>query len=230
MNGHLRAQLGGWFFMAALAPAFAQGTIFTCVDAKGRKLTSDRPIAECMDREQKELNKTGSVRRVHGPQLTASERVAQEQKEREALQAKQRADEDRRREKALLARYPNAESHQRERTNAVSAVDAVIAEGNKRVAELKAQRKKLDEETEFYKADPSKTPAKLKRQIEESEQQMAAQQRYVANQEEEKRRVQARFDEERAKLKVMWAGGGTVAVTAAAAAPPAASAAASGKR
>jgi hypothetical protein len=25
------------------------GGIYTCVDAKGRKLTSDRPIAECAD-------------------------------------------------------------------------------------------------------------------------------------------------------------------------------------
>ena len=29
--------------------------IYTCTDAKGRKLTSDRPIPECHDREQRVL-------------------------------------------------------------------------------------------------------------------------------------------------------------------------------
>ena len=31
----------------------AQAAIYTCVDAQGRRITSDRPIAACMDREQR---------------------------------------------------------------------------------------------------------------------------------------------------------------------------------
>ncbi|WP_432214584.1 DUF4124 domain-containing protein, partial [Salmonella enterica] len=44
-----------------MSPAWAQGGIYTCVDAKGRKLTADRPILDCIDREQKELNASGQV-------------------------------------------------------------------------------------------------------------------------------------------------------------------------
>ncbi|OYX12745.1 MAG: DUF4124 domain-containing protein, partial [Acidovorax sp. 32-64-7] len=29
------------------------GSIYTCVDRQGRRLTADRPIAECLDREQR---------------------------------------------------------------------------------------------------------------------------------------------------------------------------------
>ncbi len=36
--------------------------IYTCIDAKGRRLTSDRPIPECLDRAQDLRNKDGSVR------------------------------------------------------------------------------------------------------------------------------------------------------------------------
>jgi len=40
---------------------------YTCVDSKGKKRSSDRPIPECSDREQRVLNKDGSLRRVVPP-------------------------------------------------------------------------------------------------------------------------------------------------------------------
>jgi len=40
---------------------------YTCVDSKGNKRSSDRPIPECSDREQRVLNKDGSLRRVIPP-------------------------------------------------------------------------------------------------------------------------------------------------------------------
>lgn len=187
-----------------LADAWAQAGIYTCVDARGRRLTSDRPIVECLDRQQKELGADGTVKRVIGPSLTAEERAAQEAKARKEADEKQRAAEEKRRERVLLARYPDRATHDRERQRALDAVEDVIATAHKRSAELAAQRKKLVAETEFFKADPAKTPASLKRQLEENEQHLAAQNRFLQTQEEEKRRVNARFDEELAQLKQLW--------------------------
>ena len=51
------------------------GGVYTCIDAKGRKLTADRPIVECIDREQKVLNPSGTVRAKVGPSLTAQEKL-----------------------------------------------------------------------------------------------------------------------------------------------------------
>ena len=48
--------------LSAAGIAAAQG-IFTCTTANGRKITSDRPIAECANQDQKELNASGSVKR-----------------------------------------------------------------------------------------------------------------------------------------------------------------------
>lgn len=45
---------------------------------KRAELTADRPIVECLDREQRELSPSGTVRRVVGPTLTEQERAAQE--------------------------------------------------------------------------------------------------------------------------------------------------------
>ena len=65
--------------------------IYTCVDAKGRKLTSDRPIVDCLDREQLELNPSGTVRRKVGPSLTAQERAAEDEKQRQLAEERAQA-------------------------------------------------------------------------------------------------------------------------------------------
>lgn len=193
--------------LAAAGAVWAQtSSIYTCVDAKGRRLTSDRPIPECIDRTQRELDRTGTQRRTIGPTLTAIEQEAQDERDRKAAAEAKRIAEEKRLQKVLVARYPNRAAHDRERADALKALDAVAAEANKRIVALEAQRKTLMGETEFYKADPDKMPAQLKRKIEENDEQIAAQKRFLANQDEEKSRINARFDEELGTLKVLWAG------------------------
>jgi hypothetical protein len=202
LSGALVA-LAGAFAPAWAQPAAPGGSIFTCIDARGQRLTSDRPLIECLDREQKELKKDGTVRRTIGPSLTAQERAVVEERERKLADERQRQTDERRAQKALLARYPNQAAHDSERVKALRAAQDVIAAGQRRVAELEDQRRKLEQETEFYK-DPAKWPARLKRQVEENEQQIAAQQRFVSAQEEEKKRIDTLFDEELARLKALW--------------------------
>jgi hypothetical protein len=202
----------------ALGGAGAQG-IYTCVDAKGRRLTSDRPIPECADREQKELNRTGTVRRIVPPTLTPAERAVQEERERKAAEERQRLAEEKRLQKLLVARYPNQQVHDSERARALRAVGDAIASGQRRLIELGEQRKALQGETEFYKS-AAQWPPQLKRQIEENEQQVAAQQRLITAQEDEKKRITRRYDEELARLRLLWAQhGSTAAVGASGAAP-----------
>lgn len=188
-----------------LSTAYAQG-IFTCTDARGKKITSDRPIPECMDREQKELNASGTVKRSLGPTLTAQEVSAQEARDKKVAEDRARVGEERRRNRALLTRYQNQAAHDAERASALTQVDAVIQTANKRMAELAEQRKALDNELEFYKNDPSKAPGYLKRRVAEFQDNLVAQQRFIANQQLEKKRVNDRFDEELTRLKPLWAG------------------------
>jgi hypothetical protein len=187
-----------------LAPAWAEG-IFTCVDAKGRRLTSDRPIVECLDREQRELTPGGTVKRRIGPSMTAEERAAEEEKQRLAIEERNRVLDEKKRERALLVRYPDKPAHDKERNLALEQVDSAIASANQHTQELARERKRLDLELEFFKNDPAKVPAKLKRQIEQNVNDVEAQKRFVAAQEEEKRRINFRFDEELVKLRQLWA-------------------------
>lgn len=212
---HLAA---GFLWGGVLAQASAQG-IYTCVDAKGRNLTADRPIAECMDREQRELTPGGTVRRKIGPVLTAAERAAEEEKARKAAEERNRLAEEKKRERVLLGRYPTKAAHDKERATALVVADDAIAAAKKRTSELDAQRKKLDVELEFYRGDMSKAPAPLKRQIEENQHHAEAQERFIANQNNEKKRINARFDEQLAKLRLLWAQRAESAVAAVGAAP-----------
>lgn len=182
----------------------ASAGIYTCTDARGRTLTADRPIAECNDREQRELNPSGSVRRKVEPTYTARELQEREDRAREAAIVAARQTDERRRERALLVRYPNLATHDRERGEALAQIDAVTQAARKRISELGEDRKKIDEEMEFYKQDPSKAPGALRRKIDENTQSVAVQNRFVLEQEDEKKRVNARFDEERTRLKALW--------------------------
>ena len=202
MGGVLLATLGAdW--ARAQAPG-TSGGIYTCVDRNGRRLTADRPIAECLDREQRELGPSGIVRRQIGPSLTEQERAAQEAQRRKEAEARARELEERRRERALTARYPDKATHDVERAAAIQLVDDVTATAEKRLVELAQQRKAFDVEMEFYKKDPNKAPMALRRKIAENEDSIAEQQRFIAGQDQEKRRVHQRFDVELAQLRKLW--------------------------
>lgn len=187
--------------------AWAQAqSIYTCIDAKGRRITSDRPIVECLDREQQRLGKTGTVREVLPPSYTREEREKLEAQQRIEAEKEARIQEEKRRDRALLVRYPNQGVHDKERAEALNQIDDVIAAVNKREEALTQQRKDIDSEFEFYASDPNKAPLWLKRKREDNEKQMEVQKRFLVDQIAEKQRINARFDEELTKLRQLWAG------------------------
>lgn len=199
--------------LAAPPPALAQqppapvtGSIYTCTDSQGRKITSDRPIGACVDREQRELGPSGTtVRRVLGPTLTEHERAALEVQRRQAQEERSRVQEERRRDRVLLARYPDAAAHSVERVAALTLVDEVSTAAAQRITDLRQQRKALEQEMEFYGGNLAKAPLKLRRQLADNDQDVLEQQRFLASQEQEKRRVHQRFDAELAQLQKLWA-------------------------
>lgn len=193
-----------------LGSAVAQG-IYTCVDDKGRKLTADRPIAECIDRPQKELNPSGTVRRVlipPPPPKTRAALLAEEKAEAEARLEK-------RRDGDLRIRYPNRTSHDKARVTAHEQVSEAIKTATKRTQELTDQRTAVGTELDFYKNSPGKVPPSLKRRVDETDVKIAEQKRLIAEKEAEKISISQRFDAEVVKLQPRWA----VADTATASGP-----------
>jgi len=179
--------------------------IYSCTDARGRKLTSDRPIAECSDREQKLLNPSGTLKARVGPTLTAQERNDLEAKEKADQEERARLNEEKRRDRALLIRYPNKSVHDKERAEALAQIGVVKKAALNRIDELLRQRTAINQEMEFYKKDPSRAPPSVRRQVDEVALSMAVQERFIADQDAELKRVNARFDDELIRLKQLWA-------------------------
>ncbi|MDO4794323.1 MAG: DUF4124 domain-containing protein [Brachymonas sp.] len=183
-------------------PAAAQ--IYTCVDAQGRRHTSDRPIAACLDREQRQLSKNGVVQRIIPPSYTAEEKAAiaaraqqeEEQRQQERAKAKSMS--------ALLQRYPTQAAHQAARKAEMGPIMARISESQERIEQIKLERAKLDEEMAFYRKTPDKMPAKLRMQIQASRDSEQAANRYIAKLREELLLLDKRYDNERAMLEPMW--------------------------
>ncbi|HSV70111.1 MAG TPA: hypothetical protein VLI72_08365 [Methylibium sp.] len=234
--GRVHCQMLALALGAAAIPLAAQaqpkgadpGAIFTCTSAAGRRLTSDRPISECLDREQRVLNKDGSLRMIMPPSLTADERSALEETEKRKQQERIAKQDAIRRDRNLLARFPNEEVHGKAREAALDPARGAIAASEKRLAELEKERKPLQSEAEFYQGKP--LPAKLKNQVDTVEVSIQAQRATVTTQHAEVARINANFDAELLRLKKLWGGaepgslGPLPQVTAAKALAPAGSA------
>lgn len=204
--------LGAWLGLAGLPgimTAQAQGSrnaagIYTCTDAQGRKLTSDRPIAECTAREQRVLNADGSLRQVLPPTLTAEERAAREAQEHRLAQQRASQADALRRDRNLLQRYPNEDKHQQARQVALEPVRLAIKASERRLASLAQERKRLDDEAEFYRGRA--VPASLRQQLDANDATVEAQRAATRNQEAELDRINALYDAELERLRRLWAG------------------------
>ena len=198
----------GWavsgLLLSTVPGLVAAQSIYTCVDAKGNRLTSDRMIAECLDREQRELNPSGTVRRRVPPALTDQQRADQEERARQAEIERIRRIEETRREQALLERYPDQAAHDRVRTASLLQIETTLKAAKKQVELLLNQRQPLDAEMEFFNGNPARMPATLKSKLEDNNTALASQRRLILAQESDKARLNAKFDEELVRLRPLW--------------------------
>lgn len=184
---------------ASTAALAAPGALFMCTDARGKTITADRPPPECADRSIKELRSDGSVRRVIEPPLTAEQRAQKAADERRKAEEEGRRRDQARRDQALLEAYGDQNDIEQARARAVDGRRALIERARKRMDELQRERKKLDDEAEFYAK--REKPDKLKRAYETSAAMIMAQEKLIADTEAELKRINERFDGERKRFR-----------------------------
>jgi hypothetical protein len=191
-------------WLPAVQAQTGSGQVFTCVNAAGRVLTSDRLIGECMDREQRLLARDGSLIRIVPPSLTADERAEYEAREQRAAAARQARTEAVRRDQLLLKRYPNEAEHTKVRLAALEDMQTAIRASENRIADLVRERKPLLDEAEFYKGKAM--PSILKQSLDANEAATTAQRDVQVTQKAEMDRIIKAFDAELAHLKRLWGG------------------------
>lgn len=204
-SGQARECRALWACICLLSSVSASAAgIYTCVDAQGKRHTSDRPIVECLDREQRVLNSDGSQKQVLQPRMNAEERAVAEEREHLRLTQEAARKDAIRRDRNLMLRYPNEAVHNKARDAALDDLHNAIKTSELRVAELKAERKPLDADAEFYKS--KRLPLKLRTKLEANDAAQQAQTDVILSQKAEIVRINALYDAELARLKRLWAG------------------------
>lgn len=196
---------GVLIWSGATGSAQAQsGGIYSCTDAQGKRHTADRPIPECLDRDQRVLNRDGSERRTVPPRMNAEERALAEERKRLQEQTAAAQKDAVRRDRNLMLRFPDEAAHTKAREAALDDLRRGIAGSERRLKDLEEERKPLLAETEFYK--DRRLPFKLKSKLEANDAQQQAQRDIIQNQQTELVRVNALYDAELARLKRLWHG------------------------
>lgn len=180
------------------------GEIYTCIDDKGRRLTADRPIRECQEIEQRILNRDGSLKAVRPPPPTADERAAREARDREAAAKAEVLAELARRDRNLLSRYKDEAAHRLARDAALETVRQAMDTTQARLAQLKRERRPLEEEAGTYKGKTM--PDKLRAQLDANEMAASAQLEVALARKADSDRINRRFDIELDRLRKLWAG------------------------
>jgi hypothetical protein len=177
-------------------------------ELNGKKVTSDRLIPECFNKEQRELNPDGSLKRIIPPTPTADELAAKEEKDREAkLELAARSDAVRR-DRNLMQRFPDEAAHRKARENVLGDLRISAKIYADRIAELLAERKKLDDDKQFYVNERvnKPLPTQLKLKIDANDASLEAQRSLAQNQVAETERINALYDAELARLRKLWSG------------------------
>lgn len=184
--------------------AFAGPAIYSCVDAHGKRYTSDRPIVECLDREQRVHSKDGSARQIIPPRMNAEERAAAEERRLQKLAEEAALKDAIRRDRNLMMRYPDEAAHNKARKAAMEDLQTAIRLSERRVLDLVAERKPLEDEAEFYKG--KRLPVKLRTKLDANDAAQQAQRDVIEGQKAEMVRINSFYDTELHRLKRLWAG------------------------
>lgn len=181
--------------IAAMPAAAAAGKLYCCNDASGKPICGDLMPPECYGRAYRELGETGrTVRNVEAP-LTAEQRAvrAAEDERRKAEEAAMR--EQQRKDQALLNTYGSEGDIDAMRERAMGDVQKSIGEAEKRIAEIKAQRVKFQNEAEFYKK--KQLPPEIQKGLSDADFEIKAQQSVIESKKKDMEVIREKYDEDK---------------------------------
>jgi hypothetical protein len=181
------------------------GLLFVCTDGRGRTYTGDRQPPECANLEIRVLNRDGSLRQVIPAPLTPEQKAARAVEERRKAEEAERALEQRRRDRALLETYASEAEIDALRVKTLASREQQIARSEDRLKRLAAERKKLDDEAEFYVK--REQPAALKRAFANNAELVKTELAIVADTRAEMARINERFDAEIKRFRELVQGG-----------------------
>ena len=175
--------------------ALAAGNLFCCLDTNGKQICGDLLPQACYGRAYREIGDSGrTLRNVEAP-LTAEQRAqrAVEDEKRKAEEAARR--EQQRKDQALLNTYGNERDIEAMRTRAQDDVQKSIKAAEAKISDIRAQRKKFENEAEFYKR--KKMPADIQKGLSDADFEIKAQESIIEAKTKELDIIRQKYDEDK---------------------------------
>jgi hypothetical protein len=187
-----------------LLPALStQAQIYSCKDASGKVISSDRPIPECARADMRVLNADGSVKQVIPAPMSAEQRARAAEEQKRADDARRAAEEQKRRDRALLQAYKTEQDLADTYIRQLSAPLQAIKASHARIKSLSVDIDRILQEGEFYKG--KSWPVQLRRKLAEVAAGIESENRAIAERADDIARLNEKFAEERARYRVLVA-------------------------
>ena len=178
--------------------ALAAGNFFCCNDASGKQVCGDILPQACYGRAYRELGSNGQTIRTVDAPLTAEQRSQREAEEEKRKREEEKRKEQQRKDQALLNTYGNEQDIELMRKRAEGDVLKAIANAEKKIVEIRQQRKKFENEAEFYK---KKTlPHEVQKGLADADSDINSQEVFIAEKKKELEVIHAKYDEDKRRF------------------------------
>lgn len=179
---------------------YPKGT-YVCTTAEGRHLTSDRPIPECLNREQRILGRSGltlAVVRPSPPPQNQQQQNTQQQQQQEEQRLTALA-------RRLYTTYPTRSSHQAIRQQELKPLTSKLQDAQTEMSELRRQQQNIEQEI-LAISNPKSIPASLLQRQEFAQRNIIIQQGILDDLETQITNVNNQFTKEENLLTPLWNG------------------------
>ena len=178
--------------------ALAAGNFFCCNDASGKQVCGDILPQACYGRAYRELGSNGQTIRTVDAPLTAEQSSQREAEEEKRKREEEKRKEQQRKDQALLNTYGNEQDIELMRKRAEGDVLKAIANAEKKIVEIRQQRKKFENEAEFYK---KKTlPHEVQKGLADADSDINSQEVFIAEKKKELEGIRAKYDEDKRRF------------------------------
>jgi PBP1b-binding outer membrane lipoprotein LpoB len=146
-----------------VAPVRAE--IYTCKDATGRVITSDRPMIECANSAIRVLRPDGATKRLIPAPLNEEQKLQKEIADAKAREETARLRDQKQRDGALTAAFPTMKALEDSRKRQIAEINAEIDTSKKRIESKYPDLKKATAEMEFYRKQAAPYDVKSRIQL-----------------------------------------------------------------
>lgn len=180
--------------VAASPSSFAAQTIFCCHDQSGRQVCGDILPPACYARAYRELGDSGRTARAVAAPLTAEQRAQRAADEQRRKEQERALNEQKRKDQALLNTYGSPKDIEVMRSRAERDLAAAIRASEEKIGEILKQRKRFEDEAEFYRNRP--LPVEVVKGLRDADNEIKSQESVIESKKKDQEAIRLKYDED----------------------------------